>query len=596
MAIDPLVRATDSAKLAQARERFLQVDENEPAGVRAAIVASWWRSRHSNVRADRLELQYVRDPNLDTPLTRSAEPVLRHLSDQLDGPSLSIVLTDAAGVVLTRMTADGTLERHLDRVHLAPGFSYAEGVVGTNGIGTALEAGRAMHVFGHEHYAENLEDLACAGVPIRHPISGKTVGALDLTCWRRDASPLLVTLAKTTAEQIRQALLADAGMREIELLNAYLRACRHSPGMVFALNNDVVMMNDAARTALNPGDQAALLRHAAEALAERREATTVELPSGVRVRIHTRPVQGEGRVAGGVVDVKVVEASAPAQRDSRPTSRMLLPGLVGNGTLWRRACTELETLYRDGRWPVVEGEPGVGKLALLRALHQRVDPSGRCCVLDGAQAAGDPTWLARARVSLEQEDGTVILTHLDRLPDKAVRVLTAALQESLGRRNMWVAVTVRPGEPSAELGRLLDLFPRTIRVPPLRHHVEDVEQLVPYLLLRLGHGGHLTCSPEAMALLLRFSWPGNVTQLVDTLRQVLRQRRSGALQPADLPPELQTHSRRRLGALESMERDAIVMALVDAGGNKAEAARALGMSRATIYRKIHQYGIVGQLG
>lgn len=592
MGTDSLLSDKDNPALAQARERFLQADTDEPTGVRAAIASSWLRSRHSNVRADRLELQYVRDPNLDTPLTRSAEPVLRHLREQLDGQSLSIVLTDPAGVILTRMTADGTLERQLDRVHLAPGFSYAEGVVGTNGIGTALEAGRDMYVFGHEHYAENLEDLACAGVPIRHPISGKTVGALDLTCFRRDASPLLVTLAKTTAEQIRQALLADAGMREIELLNAYLRACRHSTGIVFALNNDVMMLNDAARTALSPGDQAALLRHAAEALAERRGTTTLELPSGVRVRIHTRPVQGEGRVAGGVVDVKIIESVAPAQGERQSFSRMLLPGLVGNGTLWRRGCTELETLYRDSRWSVVEGESGVGKLALLRALHQRVDPAGRCCVLDGGQATADPTWLARARVSLEQEVGTVILHHLEQLPDKAVRVLTAALQEALGRHSLWVAVTVRPGSPSPEMIRLLDLFPRTVQVPPLRHHVEDVEHLVPFLLLRLGHGGQLTCSPEAMALLQRFSWPGNVTQLVETLRQVLRQRRTGVLQAADLPPELQTHCRRRLGALESMERDAIVLALMDAGSNKAEAARALGMSRATIYRKIHQFGIV----
>lgn len=51
-------------------------------------------------------------------------------------------------------------------------------------------------------------------------------------------------------------------------------------------------------------------------------------------------------------------------------------------------------------------------------------------------------------------------------------------------------------------------------------------------------------------------------------------------------------SRRRLTPLESMERDAIVLGLVDANGNKAEAARSLGISRATIYRKIHDYGIV----
>ena len=128
---------------------------------------------------------------------------------------MSIILTDPTGLVLSRLTGDRELERHLDRVLLAPGFSYAEEFVGTNGIGTALEVGGPTHVFGHEHYAENLEDLACAGVPIHHPISGGLVGAIDLTCWRKDAGPLLLTLAKTTAEQIRQALLADAGAPQL---------------------------------------------------------------------------------------------------------------------------------------------------------------------------------------------------------------------------------------------------------------------------------------------------------------------------------------------------------------------------------------------
>ena len=114
------------------------------------------------------------DPDLDTPLTRSAMPVLRHLREHLDGQPISVILTDASGVVLSRLAADHDLERHLDGVKLAPGFSYAEESVGTNGIGTALEGGQPAHVFGHEHYAEHLEDLACAGVPIHHPISGKT--------------------------------------------------------------------------------------------------------------------------------------------------------------------------------------------------------------------------------------------------------------------------------------------------------------------------------------------------------------------------------------------------------------------------------------
>ena len=591
---DPRALSSGSRGLAQARERFLTVDVLAPEGVRQAILASWWRSRECNVAADRLDVQYVRDPDLDTPLTRSAEPVLRGLREQLDGQPVSIVLTDPAGLVLSRLTGDADLERHLDRVQLAVGFSYAESVVGTNGIGTALEAGQPMHVFGHEHYAENLEELACAGVPIRHPVSGKTVGVLDLTCWRKDAGPLLVTLAKTTAEQIRQALLTETGLREIELLHAYIRACRRSSGMVFALNNDVVMMNETARTTLGASDQTCLLQHAAESLSARREAATVDLPSGVQVRLHTRVVHGEGRVSGGVVDARLVEQTPVRSPADAPGPRMLLPGLIGTGTVWRRACTEAETALRSGGWLVLEGEPGVGKLALLRSLHQRVDPARRFHVLDAAEAASptDSRWVTEARRALCEESGIVVLRHLEKLHGVALRILTAALEDVAHKGSACIALT-RPEVPATgELARLLRLFPTTVHVPPLRHHVEDVEQLVPFLLLRLGCSGQLTCSPDAMQLLLRSAWPGNVQQLLEVLRYVLRHRRTGVVQPADLPPETQTRSRRVLSTLESLERDAIVLALQDASGNKASAARALGMSRATIYRKIHEYGIV----
>lgn len=597
----PTRPTTDGAGLARARERFLTVDQVEPPGVRQAILASWWRSRQSNVAADRLELQYVRDPDLDTPLTRSAEPVLSHLREQLDGQPLSILLTDPTGIVLSRLTADAELERHLDKVQLAPGFSYSEAVVGTNGIGTALEAGRAMHVFGHEHYAENLEDLACAGVPIRHPLSGKTVGALDLTCWRKDAGPLLVTLAKTTAEQIRQALLTETGMREIALLQAYLRACRHGAGMVFALNNDVVMMNDTARATLVAGDQSALLRHAADTLAAKRDSATVDLPSGLRVRLHSRPVQADNGVAGGVVDVRVVDSGTSGAgygEIEHPGMRMLLPGLIGTAPLWRRTCHELEAAQRGGGWIALEGEPGVGKLALVRALHQRVDPTRRITVVDGAQAdsPSDARWVTQSRQDLAAADGTIVLRHLERVHDVGLRVLGDSLEDVARRQSAWTALLVPEGTLPPELGRLLRLFPATVHVPPLRHHVEDVEQLVPFLLLRLGTNGQLTCSPEAMQLLLRSTWPGNVQQLLEVLRHVLRHRRAGVIQPTDLPPELQAASRRRLSTMEAIERDAIVRGLQDAEGNKAEAARALGMSRATIYRKMRDYGISSPVG
>jgi transcriptional regulator of acetoin/glycerol metabolism len=598
---------TDGATLAKTREQFLTAEPVEMSEVRDTILASWWRSRRWNVAADHIDPAYVRDPDLDSPLIRSALPVLRNLREHLDGQPISIILTDAAGVVLTRLVADQDLDRHLDSVQLAPGFSYSEESVGTNGIGTALEGGRPMHVFGHEHYAEHLEDLACAGVPIHHPITGKTVGAVDLTCWRKDAGPLLITLARTTADQIRQALLTDSGVREFALLQEYLRACRRSAGMVLALNNDVVMMNDYARQVLDPADQTLLLGLAAEALASGHSGPmVVDLPTGATARMYCRPVRGDGQLAGGIVNVKFAgpgDRAIVAATVSARAPQASLPGLVGSGPLWLRAGHQVDAGYTAGEWLALAGEPGVGKLALIRAVHQRRNPAGAFHVLDATDA--DHDWPSRVTRELFDRDGTLVIQHVDRLTTARSRALSRALRacRCAGRhRALWVAVTLggtgpttprstsrsTPGEPA----ELLQLFPTTVEVPPLRHHVEDVHELVRFFLTRLSPDGRLVCSPEAMQLLVRSRWPGNTEQLSQVLKRVVQHRRTGSIQPNDLPPECRTVSRRLLSPLESMERDAIVQSLLDAAGNKVKAATSLGMSRATIYRKIHEYGIV----
>jgi transcriptional regulator of acetoin/glycerol metabolism len=95
-----------------------------------------------------------------------------------------------------------------------------------------------------------------------------------------------------------------------------------------------------------------------------------------------------------------------------------------------------------------------------------------------------------------------------------------------------------------------------------------------------------------MHLLMRAEWPGNTGQLHQVLRTTAARRRSGVVELADLPPECRATTRRVLTPLEAIECDAIVDALLDTHGNKVEAAKQLGMSRATIYRKIHEYGIV----
>src|SRR4051794_3244614 len=581
--------------VARARTMFLVDEPVGPGLVREPILASWTRSRLFHVRPDHLDLPYEPGVADDTLLARAAEPVLLQIADLFATEPVSVILCDSEGVVVSRRTGDSGLEHHLNRVWLAPGFSYAERFVGTNGIGTALEARGPAQVFGHEHYVERLEELACAGAPIRHPVSGKVLGVVDLTCWQRDAGPLLVATASTLTRRIEETLLERAGERELAVLNDYLAACRRNRGPVLAVGDDVLMMNDHARELLDAADQEPLLAEAGEALAEeRRHPLVIDLPSGRTVRVHCRPTYGDGGIVGGVLQVQLI--SSPPAPAARSLSSSLRPSAaVGSGAAWTKCCAAVDRHLRAGEWLVLEGEPGSGRETVARAAHQARSPAARLRVLPGGGAAG-PEWVAEGAGELALTGGTVVLSDVDRLPAGLLAELADALEpyrESPDADRPYVFATVQraDGEPAPELARLLSCFPRTVAVPPLRHHVEDVAELVPHLLARLGHGSPVTCSPEAMRVLTHNRWPGNVDQLIAVLRKVMATRRAGVIGLRDLPPERLSTTKRMLTPLESLECDAIVEALLDSGGNKVEAARSVAMSRATIYRKIRDFGI-----
>ena len=191
-------------------------------------------------------------------------------------------------------------------------------------------------------------------------------------------------------------MLAAGSRRDLHLLQEYVRACRRTGGIVLALGNDVVMLNDHARRVLDPGDQSALIGHATEALARQAPgAVTVDLPSGVVARMFCRRISGTGPYADGVVHVKLMAAAVAAPEVPAPRTAMYLPGLVGSGVLWLRACREAEALYDASDWMTLEGESGVGKLALARAVHQRRNPAAPFHVIDAGGAA--PDWLAKTR-------------------------------------------------------------------------------------------------------------------------------------------------------------------------------------------------------
>lgn len=593
-------RAVAVAKdVARARERFLSRDVDETLNVRRLILASWQRSQENRVDVDRLEVPYLADRDIATPLLRSATPILDTLHQQLQDEPVSIILTDNAGIVLDRRTTSRELTGRLDSVSLAPGYSYAEEFAGTNGIGTAISSGQQALVDGREHYTHPLGQFACAGAPIHHPTRRTVVGILDLTSWAHAPGAMLMALASATARQIEEELLAQTDLREFALFQEYLKACQQSSGPILAINHDVVMMNEHVRTLFDAVEQQALLGYAADMVRtdDRTVARTVELPSGRTAQLKSAAVRSEAGRAGTVVRVRLVQdpprtagGGVPVlgTRNSRP-----LPGVVGSSAIWVRCVQQVNSCYETGEWLALAGEAGSGKVALLRAVHQQHNPTRGLRVFDPPRAAAVEGWLTALDDAMAAPGAMVVIENADRMDEATAEAVADQLLEHGSdddpARRVRVAITLASAELAGNA--LVTAFSRTIEVPPLRHHLGDLDDLVPYLLGQLTGDDRLTMSSQAMAQLRRLNWPGNVAQLRRLLTHVVKRRHSGVIELGDLPPEARTSGRRMLTPIEALERDAIVQALLDNDQRPAEAASALGMSRATIYRKFRQYGI-----
>ncbi|MFD3927705.1 helix-turn-helix domain-containing protein [Streptomyces sp. NPDC058614] len=301
----------------------------------------------------------------------------------------------------------------------------------------------------------------------------------------------------------------------------------------------------------------------------------VELPGGSGCTARFTPVRHLGSVIGLLAVLEPVGAGAVPV-----VPRAAIP-VAGRSGPWRLAVGRATELAGSREPLLLTGERGTGKTTLARELLAEFAP----LVVDAAEGELGSGYQELA------EGRPLLLRHAERLAQPDVAALNSLLHENPGAP---LLVTYTPGPPAGPcLQRLLDtLAARAVALPALRERPEDIRELLAALAPKPAQGQPpLTWTLDALRALEQHPWPGNVTELAHLVRALAEDRRTvGPVRRAELPDLVREGpATRRLSPMEHAERTAILEALRRHGGNKARTAAALGIGRATLYRKLRGY-------
>lgn len=275
--------------------------------------------------------------------------------------------------------------------------------------------------------------------------------------------------------------------------------------------------------------------------------------------------------------------------------------LVGQSLAIRTVCQWVRRVAPTEASVLLEGEPGTGKALVARLIHDRSRRRGRPLV------AVDCRLGEELEARLEPFDGTLFLDEAGSLGEAQQLRLLKVLEEWHGRPDpaarprviaasrQDLAVMAAAGAFREDLYFRLAVVP--LRLPPLRERLEDLPALVEAILNRLrernGTTGPKGLAPGALERLRRHCWPGNVRELEAVIEYAFVSARGELIEEGDLPEALRSggETNIKLGnCLADAERRTLVRAL-RSSRTAAEAAERLGLSRATLFRKLRRYGL-----
>ncbi len=653
MALTPRDEVARRLFLDRAWHAFV-ADGVELEGVDPEILRSWRRARDTfgvdpglqrcqNLLAP-ADLAARRDRD---DVHRLALPLLQEFGARIAPTRHVLAYFDPAGWMLS-MNGDPRVAELVQAINFSPGANWSESSVGTNGPGTALAEKQPVKVFATEHYVEAWQAWTCSAAPVIEPGTNELVGLVDITGPWQAHQVQAVVAARAIAQAIQERLRAARTLRDQVVEYAFRAAQGGDEGLVAVDHRGrVVAANDAVRRRVGfdgldlPQAIRAALASALHPSARHDEEVAIVTAKGP-LRLQARPVRFDGEMVGAVV--RVVGARPPSRAAGRAAAGRVVAGtryefgqILGRSEAVAAALHLAHVAARNDLPVVLQGESGTGKELFAQAIHSgsaRADGpfvAVNCGCIPGtlleAELFGyEPGTFTGGRKEgnagkfEEAEGGTLFLDEVSELPPPAQTALLRVLQESevvrlggstprridirvIAASNKCLPDEVRAGRFRTDLFFRLNVL--TISVPPLRERPEDVAPLAQFFLReaegQVGRSG-LEFSEAALRALQGHPWPGNVRELRNAVLRAAATAPYPIIDAADLPPEIcgapagagaRGPAPASGGAPDpsAAEREELLRALEASSWNVARTALQLGVSRMTLYRRIHRLGI-----
>ncbi|MBI1891746.1 MAG: sigma-54-dependent Fis family transcriptional regulator [Burkholderiales bacterium] len=585
---------------------------------------------------------------LNRSLYTHALPVMETLYEQIVNTHNMVILTNADGLILHTLGDDDFLEK-ANKVALQPGVAWSEQSKGTNAIGTAIAEQAAVLVHAKDHYLHANRFLTCSASPIFDPL-GKVLGVLDVTGDKSSYHNHTMALVRMSAQMIENQLFAVAFQDAItlhfhsrpEFIGTLVEGiASFTPGGRFiSANRSGLFQLGLPLSALQSHTFSSLFGLPVSALFDhyRTAAATplaLCLHNGVRVfakaalRLSNKIFQH----ASDSIHRSETPRSPAAAQTPRPSH---LQHLNAGDPAMATLIARLDKVIGRDIPILITGETGTGKELLAQAIHN--DSPRALGPFVAVNCASIPETLIESELFgyedgaftgarkkgnlgkiLQANGGTLFLDEIGDMPlslqARLLRVLQERVVTPLGSAkaipvNLTVICATHRNLRELIAGNRFreDLYYRlnglVVKLPPLRER-SDLETVVRKIVADESCGVPYTVAPEVMQMFKQHHWPGNLRQLTNLLRTgMIMTDEDYEIRREHLPEDFledvaladdsasqaidNSNSAPPVNAkLEDMELSMIRTALETHKGNVSAAARALGISRNTIYRKLN---------